>query len=92
MIRYLCHACKEPLFSSEDQFDCGIDRLCFRKAGNVTTEPDRSFAIYKTGVYCASCKARLGNVYDDGKFCGDTHPEAGRRYSIKPGAVVEKKE
>jgi peptide-methionine (R)-S-oxide reductase len=66
---YLCAACGQPLFSSEDKFNSGTGWPSFTQPsseGSVTEIQDRSHGMLRTEVLCASCEAHLGHVFHDG--------------------------
>ncbi len=87
--QYACSKCGQPLFQSEAKFNSGTAWPSFRKAmpESVATKPDYSFGMDRTELLCAKCGEHLGHVFDDGLFCGDTHPEAGERYCILSSAL-----
>ena len=74
---YVCAACGNPLFTSEQKFDCGCGWPSFDAAlpGSVKLAPDYSFGTRRTEVTCANCHSHLGHVFDDGptltgtRFC-----------------------
>lgn len=72
---YLCAACQNPLFSSDDQFDSGTGWPSFDKAieGSVEyhQEPDG-----RTEIVCSKCKSHLGHIFNDGPTA------TGKRYCI----------
>lgn len=86
---YTCLKCGNPLFSSDDKFNSGTAWPSYRKAmpDAVDTKPDYSLFMKRTELLCQKCKAHLGHVFDDGKLCGDTHPEAGKRFCILSSAL-----
>ncbi len=71
---YMCAACSNPLFDSDDQFDSGTGWPSFDKAieGSVKYQPDNS----ATEIICAKCGSHLGHVFDDGPT------ETKKRYCI----------
>ncbi len=67
--RYVCVACKTPLFNSNHKFDSGsgwpsffqpIDEECIQE------EFDESHGMRRTEVMCKACGAHLGHVFEDG--------------------------
>ena len=77
---FVCVACGQPLFSSENKFDSGtgwpsFDRPLENEA--VDEEADNSFLMRRTEVLCSRCDAHLGHVFADGPR--DT---TGQRYCI----------
>ncbi len=95
---YKCSKCGANLFDSESKFKSGTVWPSFRKcapffqkerpAGSkkhklaVETKDDHSFGMIRTEIVCAKCGQHLGHVFDDGKICGDKHPEAGLRFCV----------
>ena len=81
---YKCSKCGAKLFDSESKFKSGTMWPSFRKpsAKNIETKEDHSFGMVRTEIVCAKCGHHLGHVFDDGKVCGDKHPEAGMRFCV----------
>lgn len=86
---YKCPKCGQTLFESDTKFKSGTRWPSFRKAipGAVSTKPDNSFGMERTEILCAKCGNHLGHVFDDGRSCGDSHPEAGMRYCVLSSAL-----
>jgi peptide-methionine (R)-S-oxide reductase len=87
---FVCVACGQPVFDSENKFDSGTGWPSFdRPMGDeaVDTEPDNSLLMRRTEVLCSRCDAHLGHVFDDGPQ--DT---TGQRYCINGCALEFKPE
>jgi peptide-methionine (R)-S-oxide reductase len=88
--QFVCVACGQPLFDSQNKFDSGTGWPSFdRPMGDeaVETEPDNSLLMRRTEVLCSRCDAHLGHVFDDGP--ADT---TGQRYCINGCALEFKPE
>ncbi|MEZ4408514.1 MAG: peptide-methionine (R)-S-oxide reductase MsrB [Polyangiales bacterium] len=76
---YLCSACGNPLFRSEDKFDSGTGWPSYTRPledGRVAQSRDDSLGMTRNEVHCARCGGHLGHVFDDGP------PPTGLRYCI----------
>jgi peptide-methionine (R)-S-oxide reductase len=88
--QFVCVACGQPLFDSENKFDSGTGWPSFDRPMDdekVETEADKSLLMRRTEVLCSRCDAHLGHVFDDGPQ--DT---TGQRYCINGCALEFKPE
>ena len=86
---YVCAACGNPLFHSDDKFESGSGWPSFVKPveGAVETSTDNKFGMTRTEVHCARCGSHLGHVFPDGP-----KDKGGMRYCINSAILDMKKE
>jgi peptide-methionine (R)-S-oxide reductase len=81
---YLCKACGNVLFDSENKFDsgCGWPSFWDAKKDSVEFSEDNTLGMKRIEVTCRKCGGHLGHVFDDG-------PKAhgGKRYCINGVAL-----
>ncbi|MFP9113525.1 peptide-methionine (R)-S-oxide reductase MsrB [Flavobacterium sp. RHBU_3] len=65
---YVCAACGNPLFKSDNKFhsECGWPSFDQAIKGSVIYKHDTSYGMDRTEVMCARCGGHLGHVFDDG--------------------------
>jgi peptide-methionine (R)-S-oxide reductase len=81
---YRCICCAAPLYRSETKFDSGTGWPSFYAPVSqeaVGTAEDRSWFMRRTEIYCATCEAHLGHVFEDGP------PPTGLRYCMNGHAL-----
>jgi len=85
---YLCKACENPLFKSDQKFDSGCGWPSFDDAikGSVKNILDKSHGMIRTEIVCNNCGGHLGHVFNDGPT------ETGQRYCVNSLSVDFKKE
>ena len=65
---YVCSACDNPLFESENKFDSGTGWPSFDKEikGNVGFSRDYNLGYLRTEEHCNNCGGHLGHMFNDG--------------------------
>ena len=75
---FLCAACDQALFRTEDKFESGTGWPSFTQPlapDAVGTTEDRTLWMVRTEVHCSNCGGHLGHVFPDGpqptgqRFC-----------------------
>lgn len=83
---YVCAACGETVFLSDDKFDSGTGWPSFTKPvkdNAVDEEEDNSLPFQpRMEVKCSKCGGHLGHVFDDGP-----EEKGGARYCINSTAL-----
>ncbi len=81
---YVCAACFQPLFSSENKYDSttGWPSFWTHLPGAVGTRPDDSLFMRRTECHCSRCGGHQGHVFPDGP------PPTGERWCIN-GLALE---
>lgn len=65
---FVCAACGQPLFKSEQKFDSRTGWPSFFDAlpGALETRVDRKLFMERTEYHCSSCGGHQGHVFEDG--------------------------
>ena len=66
---YVCAACFQPLFSSDDKFDSGTGWPSFTRPiadEAIDTKKDYKLIWPRTEYHCSRCGGHQGHVFDDG--------------------------
>ncbi len=85
---YVCAACGEELFKSENKFDAGCGWPSFSDvldSAKVVYTKDNTLGMERTEITCAKCGGHLGHVFDDGPA------PKGLRYCINSISIEFKK-
>ena len=87
---YVCAACGQPLFESEDKYDSRSGWPSFTRPAEpnaVEEHTDMSHGMARTEVVCSRCEGHLGHVFPDGP-----REQGGLRYCINSAALDFKPE
>ena len=82
---YVCAACGQPLFESEDKYDSRSGWPSFTRPAEpnaVEEHTDMSHGMARTEVVCSRCEGHLGHVFPDGP-----REQGGLRYCINSAAL-----
>ena len=75
---FLCAACDQALFQTDDKFESGTGWPSFTQPlapDAIGTTEDRTLWMVRTEVHCSNCGGHLGHVFEDGpkptgqRFC-----------------------
>ena len=85
---FMCKACGNPIFISDNKFDSGTGWPSFDEAipGSVVLTDDFSHNMYRIEVSCAICGSHLGHLFNDGPT------DTGLRFCINSKAMNFKQE
>ena len=80
---YLCKACKEPLFTSDNKFESNCGWPSFSEAidSKIRYKPDHSHGMIRVEILCNNCGGHLGHVFPDGSTISK------RRYCVNSASL-----
>ena len=81
---YICVACDNPLFSSQDKFRSGSGWPSYYDVlneGNVKKVDDFSFGMRRIEIQCSACDGHLGHLFNDGP------QPTGMRYCVNSASL-----
>lgn len=90
---YLCGACGEPLFSSDEKYDSGSGWPSFAKPvsnASIETKNDTSFGMNREEIVCRKCGSHLGHVFSDGPTQLNGRPSTGKRFCVNSKSLAFK--
>jgi peptide-methionine (R)-S-oxide reductase len=82
---YTCARCGNPLYKSGSKFASHCRWPAFRDQYSpdaIIRKEDSTYGWKRTEILCGKCHLHLGHVFNDGKFSGDKHPDAGTRHCV----------
>lgn len=82
--KYVCKACGNPLFYSDQKFESGCGWPSFDNQVSpeaVITERDNTHGMIRTEILCGKCRSHLGHVFDDGPTA------SGLRYCVNSVSI-----
>ena len=80
---YVCKACGQPLFKSNNKFMSNCWWPSYESAipGAITYKKDTSLGMIRTEILCSNCGGHQGHVFDDGPT------STGKRYCVDSASI-----